>query len=500
VKKGFCSLNEKIIKFAGSLIGGYVNNTKENKSPKKIEKYNVIFQGEIIEGKNIDNVKEKISAIFNQDPTKTERLFSGQRVIIKKNADLETCEKIRNKFADAGALCFIEEQAKTDKVSNRNVATDNDKDSMAVKEPDVEKKSNIINLSDYMPPKDDVDKEYSDIMENIASQLTGNDENDLMFLQNQADTYANHKYATEILRAVGRMIYDILPPAKKNEFDQIFSNLEVSSDAILNEAKLQIQEGELDKAEQIIKSIIPGDDFFKDDTVSAYFHFNNPFEELYYSFKFRPQKEIRGIPNFETERFLVYAYILIEQGKYDEALDILDSGLRFNPIDTKLLFEKSEIFKVRKEWDKYKKINDFCMEYSYVPSDISRAYRNYGYMYIELEDYDAAICCYLCSVEFENTQMAQSQLFYISEKLNKKIDFAKYSRKLKKIFKKRNIPLGASEDLLAFAFALAEKFENARDLEGAHFFYGILYGLTGNEGIAQKLQKLQNDLNSCAQA
>ena len=72
------------------------------------KKYRVIFKGDVAAGLQIDDVKQKLAASFKTDIAKIDRLFSGKRKVIKKEADLEACEKARKAFERAGAICFIE--------------------------------------------------------------------------------------------------------------------------------------------------------------------------------------------------------------------------------------------------------------------------------------------------------------------------------------------------------------------------------------------------------
>jgi len=71
-------------------------------------KYRIIFKGEISEGADINEVKEKIGQSFKIDSSKIDELFSGKRMIIKKNSTLEICEKTKEAFERAGAICHIE--------------------------------------------------------------------------------------------------------------------------------------------------------------------------------------------------------------------------------------------------------------------------------------------------------------------------------------------------------------------------------------------------------
>ncbi len=72
------------------------------------EKYRVIFTGDVADGAEVEDVKQKLAAIFKTDIVKIDRLFSGKRKVIKKGSDLEACEKAKKAFERAGAMCSIE--------------------------------------------------------------------------------------------------------------------------------------------------------------------------------------------------------------------------------------------------------------------------------------------------------------------------------------------------------------------------------------------------------
>jgi hypothetical protein len=74
------------------------------------EKYRVIFKGEIAEGEALEEVKEKLSLELKLERDRVERLFSKGAFVIKKGAQLETCEKIKRAFNRAGAICIIEKE------------------------------------------------------------------------------------------------------------------------------------------------------------------------------------------------------------------------------------------------------------------------------------------------------------------------------------------------------------------------------------------------------
>jgi tetratricopeptide (TPR) repeat protein len=334
--------------------------------------------------------------------------------------------------------------------------------------------------------------EYTDIIRDISSQLTGDSSKDMAILQAEAEKYRSHESSQEILRAIGRMMYQILPDDMKQEFNQSFSNMQLSTDTVLDEVKTKVHEGDLAEAESMIKTILPPEGMYQEDQVSVYFAFNTPIEEIYYKSKFKPQKDVRIIPDIDLEVFLTYAYIMIEKQRLDEAMDLLERGLQYNPLETKLLFEKGEILKLRKNWDGFKEATDLCLEYSYSSENVARAYRNYGFMFIELEDYEAAICCYLMSLQYDQSDMAQSQLFYISQVTNNQINPEDYFESIEEVFAERKIMLRANPELLQIAFALGNQFEDDGIYEDAFYCYSIIYALTEDANIKEKLREMKS--------
>lgn len=69
--------------------------------------YEVAFSGQISEGAALDDVKAKVAKMFNADDAKLAQLFSGKRVVIKKNIDQATAAKYQSALNRAGAQCEI---------------------------------------------------------------------------------------------------------------------------------------------------------------------------------------------------------------------------------------------------------------------------------------------------------------------------------------------------------------------------------------------------------
>ncbi len=69
--------------------------------------FEVAFSGQISEGANADEVRAKLGKMFNADDAKLDQLFSGKRIVIKKNIDQATAAKYRTALNRAGAECEV---------------------------------------------------------------------------------------------------------------------------------------------------------------------------------------------------------------------------------------------------------------------------------------------------------------------------------------------------------------------------------------------------------
>ena len=71
------------------------------------ELFEVAFSGQIKDGADLQQVKAKVGAIFKADETKLAHLFSGKRMVIKKNIDQAMANKYKAALDNAGAVCEI---------------------------------------------------------------------------------------------------------------------------------------------------------------------------------------------------------------------------------------------------------------------------------------------------------------------------------------------------------------------------------------------------------
>ena len=69
--------------------------------------FDLVFRGEIVEGNSLEEVKPRVAASFNLDPTAADQLFSGTPVRLKRGIDKITAERILQRLTDAGAIAIM---------------------------------------------------------------------------------------------------------------------------------------------------------------------------------------------------------------------------------------------------------------------------------------------------------------------------------------------------------------------------------------------------------
>jgi len=96
------------------------------------ELFEIAFSGQIAEGEDLQSAMLKVGQVFKADENRLAQMFSGRRVIIKREADAATVAKYQAAFSRAGAVCEIkslsvaDEPRQTPVQSSQSTSTDDD--------------------------------------------------------------------------------------------------------------------------------------------------------------------------------------------------------------------------------------------------------------------------------------------------------------------------------------------------------------------------------------
>ena len=81
------------------------------------ELFEVAFSGQINDAADLDEVKAKFAKMFNADENKLAHLFSGKRIVIKKNIDAATAAKYQTAIERVGAICEMKSLSSSNEIA-----------------------------------------------------------------------------------------------------------------------------------------------------------------------------------------------------------------------------------------------------------------------------------------------------------------------------------------------------------------------------------------------
>lgn len=334
--------------------------------------------------------------------------------------------------------------------------------------------------------------DFKEKIKEIFNGLSGDNEADIKYLKEQIEKHKDDENSTEIIRALGRKIFELLPDDAKTEINQVIGNELATISSTIEEAKFRLSKNEPKKAEMLLKSVIDTVSLtFNDDEECGYFCFDNALEMTIFALSEKFQKTIRR-PTYDfAEIYYMYAYSLIENRKLDEAESALKIALRWDPVSTVIMSELSEVYKQRKDYKNYLYWSKRVIEYASSSAMLARGYRNIAYYYCDIEEYEKSAAIYHFSRTFEDNKQVTSELFYIAEKIGKLPEPPK-AEYIEELFKKEGIQLGASDFVLAAAYQLSKACMDNNDIENALDFLYIIYDLTNDEKIYELIEKLRS--------
>ena len=336
---------------------------------------------------------------------------------------------------------------------------------------------------------------FQDTINEIFKGFSGDREADLKYLKEQMDKHKNDENATEIIRALGRKIFELLPDEAKTELNQIIGNEVDTINSTVEEAKFQLSKNNPAKAEELLKSAIDSIPFeFKDDEECGYFCFHNALEMAIFAISEKYEKTMRKATYNFAEIYYMYAYSLIENKKLDEAEDALKTALKWNPVSTAIMGELSEIYKQKKDYDNYLYWSKRIIQYASSSKMLARGYRNIAYYYCDIGEYKKSAAIYYFSRAFEESKQVTSELFYISEQLGR-LPEAPNPESIKELFEQEDIQYGASDFVIGAAYQISKSCIENNDQENALYYLYVVYDLTHDESILDIINKLKANLD-----
>ena len=86
--------------------------------------YEIVFSGQLVPGAQLERVQANLGKLFHSDAQQLQLLFSGRRLVLKNNLDVEAAQKYRSTLERAGALVeVLEMQSPKETLQAHSAAT-----------------------------------------------------------------------------------------------------------------------------------------------------------------------------------------------------------------------------------------------------------------------------------------------------------------------------------------------------------------------------------------
>ena len=74
-----------------------------------MNQYQLVFNGTISDGREINEVKRNLASLFKTDATKIDQMFASLPIVVKRDVDYDNALKYQQALRKAGAICQVEE-------------------------------------------------------------------------------------------------------------------------------------------------------------------------------------------------------------------------------------------------------------------------------------------------------------------------------------------------------------------------------------------------------
>lgn len=293
------------------------------------------------------------------------------------------------------------------------------------------------------------------IVEEVRSKLTGDKEKDKEFLLKEAEKYRGNVDAFNILKEIGKMLYEVLPEEEITEFSNDLKkdvdDINTKIDKAYN--LMFTQNRDIEKAKEILLEVINSPVEFKENEEERFFSFGNIIEFLTSKYILDIKKKSVWITLNYSLAYNMLAFISNEEKDFEKAIEYADKALYYNPMDLNNAFEKGETYKMQRKYEEMLKVTTNVYDYIFSPEDLARYYRNLGYFYTEACQFEISFSLYLISMLYQESKGAYQEILYIKQVLKN----PEYNVDLDTAFgilKKNNIPIGIRKENLNVLYSL----------------------------------------------
>ena len=295
--------------------------------------------------------------------------------------------------------------------------------------------------------------EYEKIILDVRNNLTDDKEENIKYIKKMFEKYKNHEMANEIIKELGRMIFENTSKEKQNELNELLTKDVISH---FEKGEDYMRKGNLKNAKIELEQFVKTSEIFKEDRINIPYSPRNPIEFILCC-NIDQNKKVRDMGIDYSTGYLRLGSIAIEENNIDKAIEYLKKSIKLNPYNGTAHFELIDALKRKGNLKLIKEEINESYKFIYLPNDLSRYYRDLGYYYIEKGDFRLAKHLYIYSIQFDNAKKDYviNELQYIFSRTgDDKVPSVEESYKY---LENENIPVFFDKDNVGIILSLYKK-------------------------------------------
>lgn len=264
----------------------------------------------------------------------------------------------------------------------------------------------------------------------------------------------------------------------------------ISIPELIKETTSLIKTEEYIKAYEITKDNIKLNKKYND----GEYVFKNLLEEILFTQHFNknnehPIKKKYPLMMDYSTLYSNYGKILFKLEKYDDAEKSFNLARKYNPTNVESLFGLANIYKEKREWEKYYKIVQDSFKFSYTKEAVAKSFKNLATYYFHKEEKDN---------ENKENKKIGAYLNQLSEEFDKKNNDDKNEdlNKIKEFLESKEIATEPSKEILIIAKNLGFQLYESKKVVPALYYFNIVYDLSKDPDIKEIIEDLEKKIDN----
>lgn len=334
-----------------------------------------------------------------------------------------------------------------------------------------------------------------ELIKQLRDELTGDLQKDIAHLQAVAEDLRGEENADELTAAAADLAFEIMPDDVRAKMEDMTFVNGKRMDLAFGEALKLVNEGRMNGAAAILKTISDKIAQYYEGENPKYFSFRNPFEYHMYRYYFPNDTEFDRAP-FDFAHYLaLYGFVLLEQRDARTAEEVLERAVKFNPVSADVRFELAELCKFGNNQKKLLSVNIESLRYATTADRIAHVLANMGFYCYREQDFYSAAVFYFESIRFQPSQAVEFELQDVLRRMKtfgQKFTPPTHGQTID-VYEKYGLLPPPNKDLVNLAVTLAENAKQYRRTDLEALFNRVAFDLTNDPHFREEMERIAKE-------